>query len=66
MHGILNIKCRSCFNLNFNVNFKIVFKTVQLCISWWIKNFDSIKMLLGKYVDKKLQVSFNIPAANVN
>jgi hypothetical protein len=32
--------CRSCFN----VNFKIVFKTIQLCISWWIKHFDNIKM----------------------
>jgi hypothetical protein len=30
--------CWSCFNINFNVDFKIVFKTVQLCISWWIKN----------------------------
>jgi hypothetical protein len=36
--------CRSCFNVNFNVNFKIVFKKIQLCISWWMGNLDSIKM----------------------
>jgi hypothetical protein len=36
-------------NVNFNVNFKIVFKTIQLCISWWIKNFDNVKMH-GMYV----------------
>jgi hypothetical protein len=36
--------CRSSFNVNFNVNFKFAFKTIQLCISWWIKNFDNIKM----------------------
>jgi hypothetical protein len=22
------------------MNFKIVFKTIELCIRWWIKNFD--------------------------
>jgi len=43
--------CWSCFNVNFTVDFKIVFKTVHLCISWWIKNFYSIKMH-GMYVKK--------------
>jgi hypothetical protein len=43
-YGDYTETCWSCFNVNFNVNFKIVFKTIQLCISWWIKNFDSIIM----------------------
>jgi hypothetical protein len=41
--------CQSCFNVNFYLNFKIFFKTIHLCISWWIKTFDNIKMH-GMYV----------------
>jgi hypothetical protein len=38
--------------VNFNVNFIIVFKKIQLCISWWIKKFDNIKMQQhGMYVE---------------
>jgi hypothetical protein len=47
--------CRSCFNANFNVNFKTVFKTIQLCISWWVKNFDNIKMQKGTAVKINLK-----------
>jgi hypothetical protein len=41
------------FKVNCNVNFKIVFKTIQLCISWWIKNFANMKMLHGTNLKKK-------------
>jgi hypothetical protein len=43
--------CRSCFNANFNVNFKIVFEAIHLCVSWWIKKLDNMKMH-GMYVVK--------------
>ena len=33
-------RCRSCFNVNFN----ILFKAILLCISWYIKNSDNIKI----------------------
>jgi hypothetical protein len=42
--------CLIFFSFNFKVNYKIVFNTIHLCISWWIKNFDNIKMQHGVYV----------------
>jgi len=40
--------CRGCLDVYFN----IVFKAVLLCISWWMENFDNIKMH-GTTVEKK-------------
>ena len=37
----------------FNVNFNILFKAILLCIGWYIKNSDNIKMLHGTTVEKK-------------
>jgi hypothetical protein len=39
-----NILIISKFFIHQLMHKRIVFKTIHLCISWWIKNFDNIKM----------------------
>jgi hypothetical protein len=58
--------CRSCFNVSFNVNFKIVFKTIQLCISWRIKEASKKFEIWGfsEILSKKLK--FRIKSDNNN